>query len=165
MKFCSLMLSAICCLIICGCKKTEKNIVDEKYYVKFHLVHYKPYSPQQNPVGYILYVTPDGDKLYVKKNPEMVITKLNDAYAYRNEFGDASIRIFINGEDSRKFAEFTEKHAGCQTAIIINGEICCAPYIREKITAGNLEILVPSIEKAEEIADKLYKKEKLLPWL
>ena len=160
MKRYLLLFTLFCGMIFCGCKKSEYKS-DKQYRVEFHLAE-PVYSPTYNdkpPVGYSKLTDSEGRTLFVKDNPEMITGMLDSTRAYRNEFGDTRIAIDFNAEDAKKFAEITSKNVGRQLAIIINCKLYCAPYIREPITGGKVEISGKfTLKEAEELAGAMYKK-------
>ena len=103
----------------------------------------------------------------VERKAQMVTTKIADARAYRNPFGDVILKIQFNDADQKKFSQLTRKYTGRQVAIIIDGKLYCAPTIAEPINSKNIEISgFSSLAEAEKIAGKLCpgKPRTFLPW-
>ena len=78
------------------------------------------------------------------------------------------VRITLFPDDAEKFSEFTGRHVGRQIAIIIDGKLFCAPFVRERINSENIEISGNfSKEEAELLAGKLYpeKRKNIFSWM
>jgi hypothetical protein len=83
----------------------------------------------------------DTDELLIlKKEPLMVLdTYLRDA---RLDLGSEVplVRIALNEEGTEAFSKLTQDNIGNQIAIVFNGEVISAPFVREAIPSGELQI-------------------------
>lgn len=77
---------------------------------------------------------------YVSKKVEMDGEDVSEASVGKDQWGSPLIRARFNPRGSRNFAELTGKNVGRQLAIVINGRLCCTPYIRAAITGGDIAI-------------------------
>jgi len=84
---------------------------------------------------------------YVSKKVEMDGEDVSEASVGKDQWGSPLIRVLFNPRGSRNFAELTGKNVGRQLAIVINGRLCCTPYIRAAITGGDIAITGPFTEE------------------
>lgn len=158
------LLSGILLLIFfTGCGKNDVAPCQKP--INFHAVAESPGEPDCTvyPDPY-----PDGGKHLVKNRPELSVYKVKNASAYCNEFGQNMVRITLFPDDAEKFSELTERHVGRQIAIIIDGKLFCAPFVRERINSENIEISGNfSKAEAELLAGKLYpeKRKNIFSWM
>ena len=146
----------LCCIFgFTVINAAEKTAAPEAR-IHFHLTA-GSVSPRQ---GYTAYTLPGGaakQVIQVERKAQMVTTKIENARAYRNPFGNVILNIQFNDADQKKFSQLTRKYTGRQLAIIIDGKLYCAPIIMEPINSKNIEINgFSSLAEAEAIAGKLY---------
>ena len=66
--------------------------------------------------------------------------KSNSATVRRDELGRPEVIMFLTGEGQRKFSDFTGRHVGEHTAILLDEVIQSAPRITEKISSRSARI-------------------------
>ncbi len=66
--------------------------------------------------------------------------KSNQATVRRDEYGMPEVIMYLTGEGQRKFSEFTGRHVGEHTAILLDEVIQSAPRITEKISSRSARI-------------------------
>jgi len=79
----------------------------------------------------------------VKKEPERGLTGryVDKSWVALDPItGEPKISLKFSSEGARLFGEITREHVGHCLAIILDGELCSAPVIREPILGGNCEI-------------------------
>ena len=70
--------------------------------------------------------------------------------------GQWVVNLDMNKEGRRKWAKFTGGHINRQVAIILDGKIYMAPFIRDKISTGSTQISgFASMQEAKDIASVL----------
>ncbi|MBR7130929.1 MAG: protein translocase subunit SecD, partial [Lentisphaeria bacterium] len=93
----------------------------------------------------------------VKKQPEMDGANITMARASRDEMtGQLNIMLQFNSNGARDFKRVTESNVGRQLAIVLDGNLYCAPNINEPIAGGSARISGSFTEdEAKSIADAL----------
>jgi len=79
-------------------------------------------------------------ELYVRTRDEYEITgaMLERAYSTMDEIGAAAVGFQFNSEGTRRFAQLSKKLVGKGSiAIILNGQLYSAPFVRTAITRGS----------------------------
>ena len=70
--------------------------------------------------------------------------------------GQWVVNLDMNKEGRRKWAKFTGDHINRQVAIILDGQVYMAPFIRDKISSGSTQISgFASMQEAKDIASVL----------
>ena len=67
-------------------------------------------------------------------------TALKSARVQKDALGHPQIQITFSDEGRKRFAEITREKIGQRLAIIIDGQLYCAPTIRSEIPGGKAEI-------------------------
>lgn len=80
----------------------------------------------------------EGDFFYVV-NREVVLSgdSLVDSRANYDENGKPAAGFVFDRLGAQKFSDITRDNGGRQFAIVLDGEVICAPHIREPITGGS----------------------------
>ncbi|MBO7328117.1 MAG: protein translocase subunit SecD [Lentisphaeria bacterium] len=93
----------------------------------------------------------------VKKQPEMDGSNITMARAHRDEMtGQLKIMLQFNSQGAKDFKRVTENSVGRQLAIILDGNLYCAPTVNEAIAGGSASISGSFTEdEAKSIADAL----------
>lgn len=93
----------------------------------------------------------------VRKQAEMDGSNITMARAHRDEMtGQLRIMLQFNSEGAKDFKRVTENNVGRQLAIILDGNLYCAPAINEPIAGGSASISGSFTEdEAKSIADAL----------
>ena len=92
----------------------------------------------------------------VKRRVEMDGKNIVKAQAVRDEMGQRKILLKFNSNGAQDFKRVTQSHVGEQLAIVLDGELYCAPVIRVAIADGSAEISGSfSDDEAKSIADAL----------
>ncbi len=150
------------------------NLIKMSARLNFRLVHennaelVKQYLADKNsfvvPVGYELLTTsefrpgqePKVEYYFVNKIPEMTGKGISNARATRDEFGQRKIQLRFSQAGAEDFARVTSRNIGRQLAIVLDGNLYCAPVVNQAITGGSAEISGRfSDEEAKSIADAL----------
>ena len=77
----------------------------------------------------------------VELTPQMTGKNIEKAAAYRDETtGQLQITLQFNADGAEEFKQVTEKNVGRQLAIVLDGELYCAPRINEAIGGGRASI-------------------------
>ncbi len=98
----------------------------------------------------------DGARYLVARRPEMTGQSVSRAMVVRDQFGQLKIALEFNSQGATEFARVTSENLHRQLAIVLDGELYCAPVIQSAITGGNAEISGSfSNEEAQQIADAL----------
>jgi hypothetical protein len=96
---------------------------------------------QDNPVGgYIKkeYNNPS-QSVYVADNPLMTNADIKEAVLL-NDNGHIGVEIILNASGVSKIKEATTNNIGKRMAMMVNGQVICAPRIREPISDTQLQI-------------------------
>ncbi|MCQ2379643.1 MAG: protein translocase subunit SecD [Victivallaceae bacterium] len=118
----------------------------------------------QIPIEYELMKTTDFRKgqapeehlFFVAKQAEMEGKDITYAVATKDEFGQRRIQLRFNLQGAEDFGRVTAANVGRSLAIVLDGQLCCAPRINGAITGGSAEITGRfSEEEAKNIADAL----------
>ena len=150
------------------------NLIKMSARLNFRLVHennaelVKQYLADKNnfvvPVGYELLTTsefrpgqePKVEYYFVNKIPEMTGKGISNAMATKDEFGQRKIQLRFSQAGAEDFARVTSRNIGRQLAIVLDGNLYCAPVVNQAITGGSAEISGRfSDEEAKSIADAL----------
>lgn len=150
------------------------NLIKMSARLNFRLVHennaelVKQYLADKNnfvvPVGYELLTTsefrpgqePKVEYYFVNKIPEMTGKGISNAMATKDEFGQRKIQLRFSQAGAEDFARVTSHNIGRQLAIVLDGNLYCAPVVNQAITGGSAEISGRfSNEEAKSIADAL----------
>ena len=150
------------------------NLIKMSARLNFRLVHennaelVKQYLADKNnfvvPVGYELLTTsefrpgqePKVEYYFVNKIPEMTGKGISNAMATKDEFGQRKIQLRFSQAGAEDFARVTSRNIGRQLAIVLDGNLYCAPVVNQAITGGSAEISGRfSNEEAKSIADAL----------
>lgn len=116
------------------------------------------------PIGYQLMTSKDfkpGKKsvthyYFVERKPQMTGKNINDAFPSKDRFGQLKIILRFNSTGAKRFGVITTEYKGRALAIVLDGKLYCAPYIRSAITDGSAEISGNfSNEEAKNISDAL----------
>ena len=93
----------------------------------------------------------------VRKQPEMDGSNITMARAHRDEMtGQLKIMLQFNSQGAKDFKRVTENSVGRQLAIILDGNLYCAPTVNEAIAGGSASISGSFTEdEAKSIADAL----------
>lgn len=76
----------------------------------------------------------------VKKEAELTGKYLTDTQVNFNEFGQPYVSLSFNKEGAKIFEEVTGKNVNRQLAIVLDGYVASAPFIRSKISGGRASI-------------------------
>lgn len=77
----------------------------------------------------------------VSKKAELDARAVKSASAAADpDFEEWRILLSLREKDAERFAEFTAQNTGRQLAVVLNGKLTGAPYIREKIADGQVQI-------------------------
>lgn len=150
------------------------NLIKMSARLNFRLVHennaelVKQYLADKTnfvvPVGYELLTTsefrpgqePKVEYYFVNKIPEMTGKGISNAMATKDEFGQRKIQLRFSQAGAEDFARVTSRNIGRQLAIVLDGNLYCAPVVNQAITGGSAEISGRfSDEEAKSIADAL----------
>ena len=87
-------------------------------------------------------------------NTVLTGTDLKDAQASTNpQTGQNVVNLEFSDEGAQKFADLTMKNVGRTIAILLDGEVLTAPYVREPILGGRAEISgQKTLEEAQNLA-------------
>jgi SecD/SecF fusion protein len=116
------------------------------------------------PVGYKLMINEEfkpGEKpkklyYFVERRPQMTGKNINDAFPTKDQFGQLKIILRFNSVGAKRFGVVTSEYKDRALAIVLDGKLYCAPYIRSAITDGSAEISGNfSNEEAKNISDAL----------
>ena len=92
----------------------------------------------------------------VQKTVLLDQTALKSAGVRTDKLGHAQIEIVFTDQGRKQFAEITREKVGQRLAIIIDGQLYCAPMIRTEIPGGKAEISGSfSKEEANALAAKI----------
>ena len=81
---------------------------------------------------------------------------IDKAFLSKNQFGAIAIALRFNNAGAKQFAEVTKRNIHRELAIVLNGELYCAPVIQTEINGGQAEITGHfTTEEAQNIADAL----------
>jgi preprotein translocase subunit SecD len=98
----------------------------------------------------------------VRKTVLLDQSAVMSATVHDDPLGQPQIEIKLNDEGRKRFAEVSRQNLGKRLAIVIDGQLYCAPVIRAEITGGKAEITGGFTEReakdlAKKITDKLTK--------
>ena len=100
--------------------------------------------------------TPLVSYFVVEKRPAMTGKDIVSAYPNKDQFGQRSIQLAFNSRGATQFAEVTRANVGRLMAIVLDGNLYCAPRINDAITGGQASITGRfSDEEVKSIADAL----------
>lgn len=92
----------------------------------------------------------------VEKMPKMTGKDIVSAHANKDQFGQRMIMLAFNSRGAAQFAEVTRENIGRSMAIVLDGQLYCAPRINDAITGGSAQITGRfSEEECKSIADAL----------
>ena len=92
----------------------------------------------------------------VEKKSLLSGSSVDKAQVTQNQYGSIAIALKFNTEGAEKFADITGKHLHRQLAIVLGGDLYCAPTIQARISGGQAEITGRfSHEEATTIADAI----------
>jgi len=96
----------------------------------------------------------DGDDERVDESPEGKIedATIQDARAFVNEYGQATILVDFDDETGTRLGELTEKNIERRLAIVLDGRILAQPVIRDRIEERAMLSAVFSEEEMHETA-------------
>ncbi len=128
----------------------SEYLADREHFVVpvgYELMSTSEFRPGQEPlVRYFL----------VNKIPEMTGKGITNAQATKDEFGQRKILLRFNQAGAEDFARVTAANVNRQLAIVLDGQLYCAPSIRTPIATGSAEISGQfSDEECKNIADAL----------
>jgi SecD/SecF fusion protein len=93
---------------------------------------------------------------FVERRPLMTGKNIVTAYPYRDQFGQLEISLAFNAAGAQRFGEITKEYVNRQLAIVLDGQLYCAPVIRQAIGDGKATISGNfSNEEAKNISDAL----------
>jgi preprotein translocase subunit SecD len=96
------------------------------------------------------------EKMSVQKTVLVDQSALKSAKVATDSLGHPMIDITLTDAGQTKFAEITRQMIGKRLAIIIGGQVYCAPVIRSEISGGKAQISGSfSKEEAKELVKKL----------
>jgi len=95
----------------------------------------------------------DKDNLILEKKVLIRNDDIDEAGVTLNQFGHKSIHLRMTSDATRKFKNITENNIGKQIAIVLNGNIAFAPFVREPITDGNVQIMFPKSTTKKQLDD------------
>ena len=106
------------------------------------------YLKSMAPAGYELMSALEMDRnkkaelryYYVSKEIEIDGRNIKTARPDKNQWCGHVVSLSLNDRGAEDFERVTRRNAGRQLAIVLNGRLCCAPWIREPITGGRVEI-------------------------
>lgn len=150
------------------------NLISMSAKLSFHLVHpdnaalvaqyLKNKESFTPPIGYEIVPVKDfknGEReqmpfMVIKSKPEMDGKGIAEAFPFRNDFGQRMISLRFNSKGQERFADITTKNVHKPLAIVLDGEMYCAPNINEPITGGSAQISGRfSEEECKNISDAL----------
>jgi SecD/SecF fusion protein len=76
----------------------------------------------------------------VKKHAEMDGSSVKNAMVVRDNLGQPEINFALDSKGAERFAQLTTDNVGREMAIVLDGELYCAPNIHEPIQTGNVQI-------------------------
>ncbi|MBE6398957.1 MAG: protein translocase subunit SecD [Lentisphaerae bacterium] len=79
-------------------------------------------------------------RFLISKTVEMDGKNITQARAHRDEMGQRKILLRFNEQGAKDFGVVTEKYKGEFLAIVLDGNLYCAPRINDAITGGSAEI-------------------------
>jgi preprotein translocase subunit SecD len=83
-------------------------------------------------------------------------TALKSATVVKDKQGLPTILITLTTVGAKRFGEITERHLGKRLGIVVGGKLLVAPFVRESILGGSLEISGSfTDEEAADLAAKL----------
>ncbi len=93
---------------------------------------------------------------FVEKRAKMDGRGISQAMATKNEFGQREIQLRFNTQGAQDFGRVTGENVGRELAIVLDGQLYCAPRVNQAITGGSAVITGQfSEEEAKGIADAL----------
>jgi SecD/SecF fusion protein len=96
------------------------------------------------------------ESVVVKRKPEMTGSSIKSAMVSRGNMGEPEINFTLNSEGAAKFGEITRANIGHRLAIILDGELYSAPFIRSAIETGSGQITGNfDLKQAVELANVL----------
>ena len=96
------------------------------------------------------------EPLYVQKSVLLDQTAIQSAEAIKDALGNSQIDIVFTDSARKRFAKITSQNIGRRLAIIIEGQVRCAPIIQRAIPDGTAKITgVFSDQEAETLARKI----------
>jgi SecD/SecF fusion protein len=108
------------------------------------------------PEGYELkYTQEDNEPLLLEKKPVLTGDALSNAFMQfsSTEFNEPVVSLKFNAEGAKKFAEVTSNNVGKRLAIVLDGKVQSAPWIKEAIPFGEAVITGRfSVEQAQDLA-------------
>ncbi len=150
------------------------NLIKMSAKLRFRLVHpdnatlVRQYLEKPDsfavPLGYELMKTsefragqsPKVEYYFVENRAQMDGKGVAHAQAAKDEFGQRKIQLRFNAEGAEQFGRVTSENIGRQLAIVLDGNLYCAPVIRQAILGGSAEISGNfSDEEAKSISDAL----------
>ena len=125
----------------------QMRLVDDTPSVGNEMLTLKSYSPAGGATR---------EDFYVSRRVLLDQTDVASASAEEGPQGGWQIDLTFTEAGKKKFAEVTQANANHQLAILLNGTVWSAPYIRTPITEGKAQITGSFSEaEAKELADKL----------
>jgi preprotein translocase subunit SecD len=92
----------------------------------------------------------------VQKTVLLDQTALRSAKVQDDRLGHPQIEIIFGDEGRKRFADITREKIGQRLAIVIDGQLYCAPMIRSEIPGGKAEITGSfSKQEAKDLAAKI----------
>jgi hypothetical protein len=96
------------------------------------------------------------ESLYVQKTALLDGAAVRSAQVRNDPLGHRQIEVSLTDAGGKRLAEITRQEVGRRLAIVIDGRLCSAPVIRERISGGTFEISgVFSDEEAQTLAGKI----------
>ncbi|HZL41892.1 MAG TPA: hypothetical protein VFD66_01275, partial [Verrucomicrobiae bacterium] len=98
----------------------------------------------------------DLQPLYVQKEVMLDQTAVQSAQVFRDALGRPQVEFTLTDAGRKRFAEVTRQHIGKRLAIVIDGRVQSAPWIRSEITGGKGVIEGNFFDReAQELASRL----------
>ncbi len=96
------------------------------------------------------------ENLLVKKRPELTGSSISRAMVGRGNLGEPDIDFTLNAKGADIFGQVTRENVGNRLAIVLDGEVRCAPVIRGPIEQGSGQITGQfDYKEAQDIANVL----------
>ena len=96
------------------------------------------------------------EPVFVQKTPLLDRSDVQSAKFNRDGLGDPKIEITFTDKGRERFAEITRRNIDKRLAIVIDGKVCEAPFVRSEMTGATVEISGSfSDQEAQALADKI----------
>jgi preprotein translocase subunit SecD len=152
MKPLSLPLLAIVAALVCGCpRQRQRPAADPEFLAQPGAnpsVSFEIRLAEREPADGLEEKTHRGLNRTVYVHPEVLFTNSDvkgTAVGMQVQLVGAPpqpiIAVFFTNKATARFADFTAANVHRKIAILVDGKVCTAPVIQEKITGGRIEIL------------------------